>query len=149
MEFQNFIKKPLVIANIAILFCFLILPYFTLSMGGYGAYSKSGIGLFFTLFDNFNFLNLILIIVPIASVNILFQSWKGTINYVKISKIVILVILGYLFLHIAFFAEKSSIKFVGFGLWLSLIVAIAQMFESKINEMICKKPQDTNNPPTE
>lgn len=47
-----------------------------------------------------------------------------------------------LFVYIAFLADKSSIKFVGFGLWLSLILSIALFFDDKIEELVCKnKPQ--------
>ncbi len=146
MDLQTFIKKPIVIANLLILVFFIIFPYFTFNMGGFGGgfggVSKTGLGLFFTIFDSFSFINFLLILVPVASGYILFQTWKGENSLVMVCKIVILAILGYLFLHIAFFAEKSSIKFVGFGLWLSLIVAIAQLFETKINEMICPKKSD-------
>ncbi|MEI6346360.1 MAG: hypothetical protein WCP69_00310 [Bacteroidota bacterium] len=146
MDFQTFIKKPIVIGNLLLLVFFVLFPYFTLSMGGFGSVSKTGLGLFFTIFDKFSFLNLLLILVPVACGNMLFQAWKGSNSLVMVSKIVLLVILGYLFLQIAFFAEKSSIKFVGIGLWLSLIMAIAMMFETKITELICPNKPDQNNP---
>lgn len=146
MDFQTFIKKPIVIGNLLLLVFFVLFPYFTLSMGGFGSVSKTGLGLFFTIFDKFSFLNLLLILVPVACGNMLFQAWKGSDSLVMVSKIVLLVILGYLFLQIAFFAEKSSIKFVGIGLWLSLIMAIAMMFETKITELICPNKPDQNNP---
>jgi hypothetical protein len=146
MDFQTFIKKPIVIGNLLLLVFFVLFPYFTLSMGGFGSVSKTGLGLFFTIFDKFSFLNLLLILVPAACGNMLFQAWKGSDSLVMVSKIVLLVILGYLFLQIAFFAEKSSIKFVGIGLWLSLIMAIAMMFETKITELICPNKPDQNNP---
>ena len=61
-----------------------------------------------------------------------------------VSKIVILIILTYLFLQIAFLGEKSSIKFVGFGLWLSMILSIAMFFEAKINALVCAgKPAES------
>jgi hypothetical protein len=56
------------------------------------------------------------------------------------------VVLGYLFLQIAFISEKHSIKFVGFGLWLSLIMSIAMMFETQITELICPHKPDENKP---
>ncbi len=146
MEAQNFIKKPIVLLTLLILFFYLLFPYFSMSLGSFGSVSKTGMGLFFTIFDRFNFLNLLLIIIPIACGNILYQTWVQKDSFVQISKIVIVVILGYLFLHIAFLAEKSSIKFVGVGLWLSLIVSIAMFFETKINQIICPPKNNDSNP---
>lgn len=137
MDMQTFIKKPIVIGNLLLLLFFILFPYFTISMGYFGSVSKTGLGLFFTIFDKFSFLNFLLLLVPIAIGNILYQTWKGSDQLVMVSKIVILVILAYMFLNIAFLSEKSSIKFVGFGLWLSLILSIAMMFEAKITAMIC------------
>ncbi len=143
MEIKEFIKKPIVVANIVILLCFLLLPYFQMSMGYWGAVSKSGIGLFWTIFDNFRPLNFLLILVPAANIFILYKIWKKEEANFQLFKFVIFVVLFVLFLNIAFFAEKSSIKFVGFGLWLSLIIAIAQLFEQKVVEFINKQlPED-------
>lgn len=59
-----------------------------------------------------------------------------------ILKIILAVMHIVLFVYIAFLADKSSIKFVGFGLWLSLILSIALFFDDKIEELVCKnKPQ--------
>ena len=55
-----------------------------------------------------------------------------------ILKIAILAMHAILFIWIAFLAEKSSIKFVGFGLWFSLILSVALFFEDKIEEAVCK-----------
>ncbi len=146
MNMQTFIKKPIVIGMVLLLIFFILFPYFTISMGYFGSVSKTGLGLFFTIFDKFSLLNLLLILVPIACGNILYQTWKGSTSLVMVSKIVILVVLAYLFLQIAFFGEKSSIKFVGFGLWLSLVLAIAMMFEAKITTMICADKPIENKP---
>jgi hypothetical protein len=137
MDMQTFIKKPIVIGTLLLLFFFILFPYFTISMGYFGSVSKTGLGLFFTIFDKFSLLNLLLLLVPAACGNLLYQAWKGSNSLVLVSKIVILVVLTYLFLQIAFLGEKSSIKFVGFGLWLSLILSIAMMFETKITAMVC------------
>ena len=146
MNMQTFIKKPIVIGTLLLLIFFILFPYFTISMGYFGSVSKTGLGLFFTIFDKFSLLNLLLILVPIACGNILYQTWKDSTSLVMVSKIAILVILVYLFLQIAFLGEKSSIKFVGFGLWLSLVLAIAMMFEAKITTMICGDKQTENKP---
>lgn len=45
---------------------------------------------------------------------------------------------AFLFIYIAFLADKASIKFVGFGLWLSLISSIALFFDDKIEGLVCK-----------
>lgn len=137
MEIQTFIKKPMVIANLLLLFFFLVFPYFSMNLGSFGSVSKTGLGLFFTIFDHFNFMNLILIVIPACSGYILYQTWLQKDTLVQVCKIVNVVVLGYLFIHIAFLAEKSSISYVGIGLWFSLIVAIAMFFETKINDLIC------------
>ena len=67
----------------------------------------------------------------------LYQTWMQKDTLVQVCKIVNVVVLGYLFIHIAFLAEKSSISYVGIGLWFSLIVAIAMFFETQINDLIC------------
>ncbi len=147
MEIQTFFKKAIVIATTLILVFFILFPFFTLNMGAFGSVSKTGLGLLFSIFDHFSLLNLLLIVVPIACGNILYQTWIGKDQFVMISKIIIVGVLGYMFLHIAFFAEKSSIKFVGIGLWLSLLVSIALFFETKIDEMLFPKKNDGDNSP--
>jgi len=146
MELQTFIKKPIVIGNLLILLFFVLFPYFSFSINGYAGISKTGMGLFFTIFDKFNFGNFILLLIPIASGNILFQTWKKSDQLVMVSKVVLLVILAYLFLQIGFLAEKASVSYIGIGLWLSLIVSIAMLFETKINEMIDPKKPEDNSP---
>jgi hypothetical protein len=141
---QTFVKKPIVIGALLLLVFFILFPYFTFDMGFLGSTSKTGLGLFFTIFKKFSLLNLLLILVPVACANILYQAWKESSTLVMVSKIVILAVLTYLFLEIAFLGEKSSIKFVGFGLWLSLILSIAMMFEAKINALVCSgKPVES------
>lgn len=115
-------------------------------MGAFGNVSKTGLGLFFSIFDHFNLLNLLLILIPLACANILYQAWNNSTKFMMISKILIIAILGYMFLHIAFLAEKSSIKFVGIGLWLSLIVSVTLFFETKIDEKLFPKKVEDNNP---
>ena len=53
-------------------------------------------------------------------------------------KLVILAMHVILFIYIAFLADKASIKFVGFGLWLSLILSIGLFFDDKIEGLVCK-----------
>ena len=108
-----------------------------MNLGTFGSISKTGLGLFFTIFDHFNLMNLILIIIPACSGYMLYQTWLQKDTLVQVCKIVNVVVLGYLFIHIAFLAEKSSISYVGIGLWFSLIVAIAMFFETQINDLIC------------
>lgn len=55
-----------------------------------------------------------------------------------ILKIVLVIMHAFLFIYIAFLADKASIKFVGFGLWLSLISSIALFFDDKIEGLVCK-----------
>ncbi|MDD2411367.1 MAG: hypothetical protein RBS19_07550 [Bacteroidales bacterium] len=142
MEIKDFFKKPVVILTSVILISYLILPYFRLNLGTWGGYSKSGIGLFFTIFDSFSFLNLLTILIPAAAGYLLFLLWNKETNLVMILKIILAVMHIVLFVYIAFLADKSSIKFVGFGLWLSLILSIALFFDDKIEELVCKnKPQ--------
>lgn len=147
MDIKELIKKPIVVANLLILVCFIFLPYFSFSMTGfYGAgtsVTETGFGLFWSIFDNFHFLNFILIAVPAANIFILYKVWKKEEANFMLFKFIIFAVLFLVFLNIAFFAEKSSIKFVGFGLWVSLIIAGLQMFESKVVEFINKQlPED-------
>lgn len=138
MEIKDFIKKPVVILTSVILISYLILPYFKVDLGMWGGYSKSGIGLFLTIFDSFSFMNLLTILIPAAAGYLLFQLWNNQTNLAMILKIVLVIMHGFLFVYIAFLADKSSIKFVGFGLWLSLILSIALFFDDKIEELVCK-----------
>jgi len=143
MDIKILFKKPAVWANLLILICFVLLPYFSMNLGTWGSVSKSGLGLFWTIFDKFNFLNFILIIVPAINLFVLYKVWKNEPYNASIFKIVMVAVLGILFLNIAFFAEKSSLKFVGIGLWLSLIIAVAQLFENKVVEVLNKQlPED-------
>jgi len=143
MELKTLFKKPVVWANLLILACFVLLPFFSMNLGAWGSVSKTGLGLFWTIFERFNFLNFILLIMPVANLFVLYKIWKNEAFNTLIFKILLVAVLGILFLNIAFFAEKSSLKFVGIGLWLSLIIAIAQLFESKIVEILNKQlPED-------
>ena len=83
------------------------------------------------------------IIIPAAAGFLLFQLWKNETNLLMILKIVLVAMHTILFVWIAFLAEKSSIKFVGIGLWLSLILSIALFFDDKIEEMVCKNKNQT------
>lgn len=141
MEIKDFIKKPIVIITGLILISYILFPYFSLSMGPWGSYSKSGLGLWFTIFEKFSFLNFLTIIIPAAAGFMCFQIWKKETSLINILKVVILAMHVILFIWIAFLAEKSSVKFVGFGLWLSLILSIALFFEKQIEDAVCK-----NNP---
>ena len=76
MEIKDFIKKPIVIITSVILISYILFPYFSLSMGPWGSYSKSGLGLFFTIFDKFSFLNFLTIIIPAAAAFLLLQVWQ-------------------------------------------------------------------------
>ncbi len=143
MDIKDFIKKPAVIITALILISFIILPYFRLSLGPWGSMSKTGLGLFFTIFDSFNFLNMLTIIIPAAAAFLLFQLWNDETNLLMILKVVLVAMHVILFVWIAFLADKSSIKFVGIGLWLSLILSIALFFDDKIEEMVCKNKTQT------
>ncbi len=138
MEIKDFIKKPIVIITSVILISYILFPYFSLSIGPWGSYSKSGFGLFFTIFDSFSLLNLLTIIIPAAAAFLLLQVWQKESKLLMVLKLVILVMHAVLFIWIAFLAEKSSIKFVGFGLWFSLVLSVALFFEDKIEEAVCK-----------
>ena len=142
MEIKDFIKKPIVIITGVILISYILFPYFSISMGAWGSYSKSGLGLFFTIFDKFSFLNFLTIIIPAAAAFLLLQVWQKENKLLMVLKLAVLAMHAILFIWIAFLAEKSSIKFVGFGLWFSLILSVSLFFEDKIEESVCKnKPQ--------
>lgn len=138
IEFKDFIKKPIVIISELILISYVILPYYSINMGTWGSYSKSGLGLFFLIFDKFSFMNFMTIIIPIATVAIilLLQLFQKEKNLRMLLKIVILAMHVILFVSIAFLAEKHSIKYVGFGLWFSLVLSIVLFFEEIIENAI-------------
>ncbi len=138
MEIKKFILKPLVLVNVLIFICFILLPYFSLSIGPWGGVTKTGFGLFWSIFDKFHFLNLILIIVPVINIYMIYKIWKKEETNFTIFKVVMFIILLILFLNIAFFSEKSSIKYVGFGLWVSLILSVVQFFEEKLTQLLTK-----------
>jgi hypothetical protein len=143
MDFKLLIKKPLIIANVLILFCFIFLPYISMNFGPWGGVSKTGLGLLWSIFDKFQFMNLLLIVVPASSGFIIYKIIKKEEANFLAFKIILLLMHLYLFLHIAFFAEKSDIDFVGFGLWLSLVLSILQLFEAKVVAAINKQlPED-------
>jgi hypothetical protein len=131
---KEFYKNPSAIAAFVLFVGFFIFPFIDI-MG----FSQTS----FQIFKAFKGKGILLVLIPLASAYIIYAVYSGQTKFTVIAKWVMLILSAWFFLDIAFFAEKHSIKFVGFGLWLDLLVSILLMFDKKINDMICKpKPEE-------
>ena len=131
---KEFYKNPAAIAAFILFIGFFILPFIDI-MG----FSQTG----FQIFKAFKGKSFVVGFIPLASAYIIYAAYSCEKKIVMIAKWLILMVSAWFFLDIAFFAEKHSIKFVGFGLWLNLIISILLLFESKLTPLFCKsKPED-------
>ena len=126
---KEFYKSPSAIAAFVLFIGFFLFPFIDI-MG----FSQTG----FQIFKAFKGKGILLVLIPLASAYIIYAAYSGEKKISYSAKWIILVLSVWFFLDIAFLAEKHSIKFVGFGLWLNVIISVLFMFESKIMPLFCK-----------
>ncbi len=81
-------------------------------------------------------LDILLWLLPVASVYLIYAAYKETDQWVSIAKWVLLVVAAFFWLRYAFLMEGTQLKFVGFGMWLALLAAIFVRFEVQIMSKI-------------
>jgi len=89
----------------------------------------------------------LLLLIPIAAGNLIYASWKGTDQFVQISKIVMLATSAFFVARYGFLMEYSKLSFVGIGLWITLLASVFVMFEKQVMDMINKQKSSGGTPP--
>jgi len=128
---KDFWKQPYIIASAVTVICFFLFPFFKISFLGVSI-SSTGLDIAKGGID------VLLWLVPASAVYLIYAGYKGTDQFVDIAKWVLFVVAAFFWLRYAFLMDGSSLKYVGFGMWLTLIASIYVRFESfimaKINQ---------------
>ncbi len=132
---KDFWKQPYIIASAVAVICFFLFPYFKISFMGISA-SSTGLDLAKSGID------ILLWLIPVAGVYLIYAAYKGTSQFVEVAKWVLFVVAAFFWLRYAFLMDGAKIKYVGFGMWLTLLAAIFVRFESFIMTKINQQKGD-------
>jgi len=130
---KDFWKQPSVIASALIVVSFFLFPFYRPHVVLFG---MSGGTSFTDLNMASGDLDILLWLLPVASVYLIYAAYKETDQWVSIAKWVLLVVAAFFWLRYAFLMEGTQLKFVGFGMWLALLAAIFVRFEVQIMSKI-------------
>lgn len=147
---KDFWKRPSFIASVVTLVCWLLLPYYSVKVYGYGV-SASGLD----LAKEFKGIDILLWLIPLLNAFMIWAAFNPTHNLAKASNIriagiVFLIVAAFFWARYGFLMEFTKLSYVGFGLWITLLAAIFIMFEGPIMKQINQMSQKSaggNAPP--
>jgi hypothetical protein len=151
---KDFWKRPSFIASVVTLFCWLLLSYLQMRVGGYGGGGASGLDIATAKGTGFGSpiggIDYLLWLIPALNVFLIWASFNPNNPIAKpgnlgIARIAFLVVAAFFWVRYMFLIDGGGIVKVsaGIGLWITLLAAVFLQFEGpimkKVNEMANKQ----------